>query len=221
GKIKDWDLFVPSTQMAMNLKISRSTKSRPYSLLFARPVNGFMSYQHSESEAPSESEIQKRLDYMTSMVYPTIQKLSENHILKEASKFNKSNKLTFFQQGAQVMVKDELRTSKSQPRYTGPFTILRRNQGGVYVLQGPDGSIYNRPPHALKLFRQPAINPGKSAEVGNILDYRLNNITNEDEYLVKWKNQTHSCNSWVSIKDFDNHQPIHLYWKRLHLDHNQ
>ncbi|RKP15905.1 hypothetical protein ROZALSC1DRAFT_25903 [Rozella allomycis CSF55] len=52
------------------------------------------------------------------------------------------------------MIKDDLSSSKSDPYYTGPFNIVRRNKGGAYILLGPDGTLYTRPPHAVKPFKE-------------------------------------------------------------------
>jgi hypothetical protein len=55
-----------------------------------------------------------------------------------------------FVPGTLVMVRDDLRTTKMEPQYAGPFKVLRRNRGGAYVLQGPDPTEYTRPPSVLK-----------------------------------------------------------------------
>jgi hypothetical protein len=69
------------------------------------------------------------------------------------------------------------------------------------------------PPHVLKLFYQPGINQGESAEVGSILDHQENE-QGKTMYLVKWKDQSNS-HSWVLSSDFDNETPIREYWNRV------
>jgi transposase InsO family protein len=41
GVRRDWDLYVMSTQLALNLKVSARHHSTPFSLMFARTANGF------------------------------------------------------------------------------------------------------------------------------------------------------------------------------------
>ncbi|RKP18571.1 hypothetical protein ROZALSC1DRAFT_6338, partial [Rozella allomycis CSF55] len=111
------------------------------------------------------------------------------------------------------MALDELRSTKAEPRYTGPFTLIRRNKAGTYILKGPDGTEYKRPPSSLKLFYQPAINQGEVAEVQNIVDHAICNETNENLYLVKWKKLTAAHNQWVKESDFNDLAPIQKFWK--------
>jgi hypothetical protein len=77
-----------------------------------------------------------------------------------------------FPSGAQVMIKDELRSSKMQPRYTGPYTVKRCNQSGAYILFGKNGTEYTRPPSVLKLVSQDPVSADTSVavEVESVLD---------------------------------------------------
>ncbi|RKP15579.1 hypothetical protein ROZALSC1DRAFT_7303, partial [Rozella allomycis CSF55] len=132
-------------QYICNLKVSETTKSTPFSLMFARAPNFFKNYNNQkELTSLSPKELESRLNYMTSVVYPEINELSKTKATLEGGKFLKYNRIIHFQPGAYVMVKDELRTKKSEPLYTGPFKIIRRNKGGAYELLGPDGTIYTR-----------------------------------------------------------------------------
>ena len=214
GRDDEWDLFVPTTQFAMNIKVSKITKCTPYSLMFARPINGFQRQGTTESELLDPEEITRRLNYMTTIVYPEVSHMTHQYKIAEADKFNGTHRIDVFQRGAQVMAIDELRSSKTQPRYTGPFTVLRRNQGGAYVLKGSDGTEYTRPPRSLKLFYQPAVEPGEAAVVGSVLAHRKDSDTGNLSYLVKWKNQSDANNEWVKASDFHDLTPITRFWKK-------
>ncbi len=113
---------------------------------------------------------------------------------------------------AEDMTRDELRATKSQPRYTGPFLVVRRTKGGSYVLRGPDGTEYRRPPNALKRFHQSAEALPTSVEVTSIIDHLEDPSTLQFSYLVQWADGTES---WTSASDFDDVQPIQAYWQRL------
>ena len=56
-------------------------------------------------------------------------------------RFNKHYKHELFPDGAYVMVKDVLKGGKLDPKYEGPFKIVRRNTGGAYILQDNTGSF--------------------------------------------------------------------------------
>ncbi|RKP17247.1 hypothetical protein ROZALSC1DRAFT_992, partial [Rozella allomycis CSF55] len=162
----------------------------------------------------STDEVEARLNYMNSIVYPEINNISKKKLRLEGGKFIKNNRIIHFQPGAYVMVKDDLRSKKSEPYYTGPMKIIKRNTGGAYELIGPDGTIYIRPPHALKLFKATPENPDntKIVEVEMILDHRPGSDNHTLEYLVKWKKHDASFNQWVKENDFQDITPIRKYW---------
>ena len=49
---------------------------------------------------------------------------------------------------------------KMQPQYLGPLIVLARNKGGMYIIAGLDGSVFNRPIaafHVIPYFAQTMI----------------------------------------------------------------
>jgi hypothetical protein len=109
------------------------------------------------------------------------------------------------------MIKNELKGSKGEPRYAGPFTVVRRNQGGAYVLRGQDNTEYVRPISFMKVVSLREIKDVSTtnfhAEVDHILDSKVDG-DGHTLYLVKWKNTPESLNEWVSEEDFDDLTPI-------------
>jgi hypothetical protein len=72
GKDDVWDEYVPATQLYMNLKMSSSHQSTPYSLMFARAANGFEDHRSGKSNMLTEEELKERLAFTTDVVYPAI-----------------------------------------------------------------------------------------------------------------------------------------------------
>lgn len=73
---------------------------------------------------------------METVVYPAIAERVMAEQAKRADEFNQSHKIIEeLQPGTFVMIKDVLRKSKWTPYYDGPFEIIRRNQGGAYLLK--------------------------------------------------------------------------------------
>lgn len=58
-----------------------------------------------------------------------------------------------FPEGAIVYAIDKLRCSKLDPKYEGPFTIVRRTRGGSYIVNDNTGTQMSRcsAPQQLKL----------------------------------------------------------------------
>jgi hypothetical protein len=220
GNTETWECYLPGVQLAMNARISSVHGSSPYSLMFARPLNGFADYSKAKSVPLSLDELKYRLEYMTSLVYPTIKESQDERNKIKQQRFLESHKITEFSPGAAVMVFDDIRASKTEPRYTGPFLVIRRTTGGSYLLKGPDGTEYRRAPSQLKLVTQNSVSPDTtSTAVDKILDHRLLTLDDSDrrehEYLVKWYKLSDDHNQWVHERSFDDLTPIRRYWKSL------
>ena len=86
--------------------------------------------------------------------------------------------------------------SKLQPRYEGPFKVLRCNKGGAYILEDNTGALLPRnfAPSALKLISHDAIYTDQSHEVEAIVNHKGKG--QRVKYLVKWKNYDDSHNTW-------------------------
>lgn len=217
GHDKEWDLYLPAVQLYMNLKTSDVTGSTPYSLMFSRAANKFMETESPESPPADIEVLRERLQQMTEVVYPAIQKRSDKVHDKRNAAFAKNNQIRHedFPDGAVVMALDDTKKGKSEPKYEGPFTVMRRNQGGVYVLKGREGTVYTRPGNVLK-----AVHPEILGEVPNqdqiaVVQYIMNHKTGLDGaayYEVKWKGT--KLRSWVKHSDFNDHGPIRKYWQK-------
>ena len=218
GQLDQWDRYLFSTQLFYNLKQAEVHGSNPYSLVFARKANAWEDYSNVEEDPLSLDHLKHRLNYMNSLVYPAIVEKSNAVHLKRNEYFKKRHHIIIdqFAPGAVVMVKDETRNDKNTPRYEGPFTIIRRNQGGAYVLKNALDEEFVRPPNVLKLVHHdlkiPGL-PGIAAEVDKILDHK--EVGEETHYLVHWKKLSSSLDEWVPHSEFNDVGPILLYHKVL------
>jgi hypothetical protein len=108
GHDKEWDKYLPSVQLYMNLKTSDLTGSTPYSLMFARAANKFMETDNEDSLPANLDVLKERLDLMTQVVYPAIKKRSDKIHEKRNAAFEKNNQIrhTDFPDGAVVMIKE-------------------------------------------------------------------------------------------------------------------
>ena len=227
GKADLWEKFIPSTQMWVNTRQSKSTKSTPYSLMFARSATPFLNYVDAENKLLDGAEVQRRLEFLTHLVYPTIADSSKTTKNLEGEKINqnvkKSGKLMNpLRAGAIVMTVDELKSSKTQQNFDGPFKIIRKNKGGAYVIEDRDGTTFTRAPNQLKVVARKSLKEevedleNNNTEVSYEIKKLLNHRDNKDgthSYLVSWKGYDDSANEWIHEKNFDSFTPINKYWK--------
>ena len=105
-----------------------------------------------------------------------------------------------------------------EPKYIGPFKILRLTQGNTYVLQDLMGDIYpkNVPAWRLKMVSNDEDNDfldNDEYEVEAIINHK--GIPGNYTYKVKWKGYPESDNSWVNASDINAPRLVHDYWTRV------
>ena len=227
GQESQWAHHVPAIQYFINTKVSAIHNSTPYSLMFGRPHNLFSDFRKVEERTPTEVELKARLTQLTEIIYPSIRAKSEatarrNAELKDTvgGRFGKTKRRQeiSFPDGSWVMATDSLRTSKAQPRYLGPFQVIKRNTGGAYLLRDAQGNSFPRAPEHLKaVIRTTDETKATLYNAKAILDHRGDKPTYE--YLISWfTDSNHPQESWIPYDCIENQELIQAYWKRVERD---
>ena len=87
------------------------------------------------------------------------------------------------------MVRVRDRYNNLSPAYQGPYSVVRKTEGGTYVLKDEEGILMSRNyvPEELKLISQEEIIPEDELYVVEaIIDHR--GEPGDREHLVRWKN---------------------------------
>ena len=220
GKWEDWDLYVPATQLAQNVRTVRRTKSTPFAVMFARP---FMLPSAADSDKPlpelDDDDLEHRIQYMNNIVLPALRRGKADLFQPEDSK--QKLRLVEFEAGDSVMAVDELRSSKTEPRYEGPFTVVKRTKGGSYTLLDRDGTLLarNYAPAQLRLVSRKRVIPdADSYVIAFVRNHR--NAAGGLEYLVRWKGFDTSDDTWEPFANFNHTKTISDYWARRKSDPN-
>ncbi|KAJ8651513.1 hypothetical protein O0I10_012926 [Lichtheimia ornata] len=186
--------------------------------MFARNMNEFRDYRGDKIETAkpmSEEALKERIEHMQNIVFPALKEKVEvyNQAMKE--KFDATHKIIDFPEKSHVMVRVQSRGSKLAPAYEGPYTVLRKTQGGTYVLQDETGALMSRNyvPSELKLISQDDVVPiDELYEVEAILNHR--GQPGKRQYLVRWKGYGEDEDSWLDPDAFTDPDFILQYWKR-------
>jgi len=218
GALKDWDLFVPAVQLSLNAKVSKRHNTAPYTLMFARKINGFKDYTEDHQLTPaSEKELVDRITMMEDTVFPAIKERIMAVIKAQQNKFDKKHIQVDFPAVSQVMPKINEQVGKLDPIYEGPYTIVRKNQGGAYILKDEKNDVLTREyaPSQLKLISQDEVIPcDELFEVQAIIAHQEITPGNY-EYKVRWKGYDENHDTWEVADAFTQRRTIADYWKRI------
>jgi hypothetical protein len=207
GTTNHWPLFVPFAQIAFNNKISSLTATSPFALMFNRSVNDLKDYS-TDPDAPiliSLDDWKAFQEKVISLIYPAISERiisGKNKLVQSLNKNRKQLLPTAFPTGSTVMIIDPHRSNKFEPKYIGPYTIVRRSRNGNYVLKDltPTGDILDR--HV----------PADQFDVNRIVKHR--GEPGFYEYLVDWTGYTADEQTWESASSFLDDTVIKKYWSK-------
>ncbi|KAG1443876.1 hypothetical protein G6F55_012522 [Rhizopus delemar] len=117
----------------------------PFSLMFARKMNGFEDYRKKDPKKVvllSYEELSERIDHMNQVVFPAIKDKTDKYVENMKKQFEKHNTMVDdFKEGSHVIAKVPTMTGSLNPVYDSPYTMIRKTRGGSYVLQDEMGLL--------------------------------------------------------------------------------
>lgn len=216
GRVDTWDAYLPITQLQLNVRAASLHSSTPFSLFFGRSFAGLTDFSSAESHLMTEEELERRLEYLTKIVFPAVSEKSAESQRKMIDKFNRSHRILEFPPGSFVMARDPLAEGKLAPKYQGPYKVMARTENGSYTLLDAMNQtlIRDYAPEQLKLVTQALdVETDESYEVEAILGHEL--TPGGMMYTVKWKGYDSSHNSQLPYDNFDSDKLVRKYWKQL------
>jgi hypothetical protein len=196
GDLNDWDLHLPAVNLSLNTHLNAATQTTPSSVVFGVACNSFADYSRAESRLLSDQEFIERAEAIRTLVRPTIHEKFLAVRGRRVDAVNAQRAITdALPIGTQVMVADPVRSTKHQPFYTGPYTVVKQKRGGTYVLQDIDKSLFPRdvPRDQLKPIAG-EVPADDIYTVEKIIDHK--GPANKRLFLVKWRGYPTSENTW-------------------------
>jgi len=221
GNKPAWDDYLPMVQFQINNRIAALHGSTPFSLFYGRKHPGLIDFQSVESQLLSPEQLDERLHYLTNIVFPAISDKAKATQKKMIDNFQKDHRILEFPPGSYVMVIDEEATTALDPKYDGPFIVVRRTPRGSYQLRDNMGRSLarNYAPEQMK-----AVSQSRDITSSDTTHYEIEKILSHSEsggetlYLVKWKGFDDSQNSEIPYKNFDSKKIVADYYTKLNLN---
>jgi hypothetical protein len=151
---------------------------------------------------------------MEEVIYPAIAERVSIEQAKAALLFERDHRIIDeIAPGSLVMIKDVTRQSKWTEYYSGPFEVIRRNEGGAYLLKDGLGHQlpFRIPVNHIKLAPHAKQSVEGHYVVKKILSHRL--IDDKTEYLVRWEKES-IMDSWVLAEHFDGGSMVDDYIRK-------
>ena len=220
GAKQNWSIYVAFAQVTFNDKVATLTGSTAFSLMFGRRLNELKDYTQSDDPVSiSLSDWEEHQNKIISVIYPAISEKIKGAKDKLAQILTKNRRMIMpasVPTGATVMIKDPTRENKFEPKYIGPYQIVRRARNGAYVLRDVDGDILDRhvPIDQIKInSKKSRSKDANTFAIHKILKHR--GAPGSYEYLVHWKGFSTEDSTWQSEKDFNDDKCITDYWNKL------
>ena len=214
----NWTKWIPFVLMSYRSRKHTTTGFSPFELMFGRKMNQF-EIKNTEEEIDNTAKLTQRSIEIKKLVETAIpdtkNNISEKQKIQKENQ-NKNNKVVteLLEIGTRVLIKNDGIIGKLDPRYKGPYKIMRVTKNKNYILEEATGveMDFSFPLHKLKVISNDDSN-NDYKEVEKILEHR--ELDNETEYLVKWKYLSDNDNEWVKEKDFNTKEIINKYKKLL------
>ena len=142
-KFENWDEYLPTVELSLNIRMNNTNKTSPFELFFGRPFNGFQDFQNSEVQTLSEQQIHDRWKVLLEEVFPVVMRIRDQSQQHTDRSFERTHPVSEseIKPGTIVMrlVAGGYDNNKKRPAflapYEGPYIVMKTNRSGNYVLK--------------------------------------------------------------------------------------
>jgi transposase InsO family protein len=209
GDIRNfWKYRLNTIQFYLNRRVVHVHGTSPFTVMFGRRMNPFVNFQESQvlNEEEIHSKGKTRMEFLTNVLFPRVTK--EINLLRKQDKrrFDEYSRLNQFPINSLVMITNTSKRSKLEPRFVGPYRIVRCQHDGSYLLMDGRNNLLPQSfaPSQLKLIgiTQKILPPLDAIE--QVLAVRGVGATRQ--LLLKWKDRTDP--TWEMFSEYQDSDKV-------------
>lgn len=187
--------------------------------MFGRDCNELQDYVNVDvvNMKGDETDWTEHQRKLISIIYPSISTRildKKKKMVEHMNMKRRSVVLKGLPAGTAVMLNDPRRQNKFEPKYIGPYNIVRRTRNGTYVLRDAAGDLLDRHVQLdqLKVLskKEAKVKVDDVYEVEKIIEHK--GEPGNYSYLVKWKGYENDGNTWEHQASFFDDGVIKKYW---------
>ena len=218
GDTSNWERFLPVVQLSLNDRILGRHGSSSFACMFARRLNTARDYTDINIRRASVEALLERNRKMVEVIYPALEERSREKAEKECETANNRKRRgripsEVLPVQTRVMKTVDVRQSKLQQRWEGPFVVVGYNPKtrGYRLVDATGAMVKDEVPRAhLKVICGVDDSAGAEyGEVKRVLNHR--GSPGNREYYVEWKG---GSKSWIHASNFQAHDCLRDYWKK-------
>jgi len=199
-------MTLPIVQLALNIKSNTRLKSSAFEVIHGRPFNGFMDFTQAQNTQDLQELIARRLEHNSALkwyIYPELASRNKEYKKDRYDRLDQQVKQAVeITPGDLVYAKDMTRSSKWDPIYEGPFTVIRQNEGKAYILADETGI---------------EIQPARTVDQLKLVDQSVEeNSTGEEDLITKSDQVEHisvvgkQMESRIQASDLEKSSVVHF-----------
>jgi len=204
GKIENWDRIIPQIQFFINQKVNLISGTNPFCLFYGRiayncnqlkdwGIDIGKNLKLQTDLVKENNEILSNWELINKVIFEDVLERRNKKLKKDNERINKSRKLKTYKVGEVVMVLNK-RTNKTQPKWCGPFKVLKI-ANGKHVLGDRNGQVlFNNIPNIML------------SKCG-LKDNELLTIKQYEDTILNWNNQEEEENKFNEKEE--------LNWRKM------
>jgi hypothetical protein len=228
GETMFWEMYVPLTQLLVNIKIREATMTSPFSMMLNRQSNPLIDYTGTKVEPVTLDNWRRHQEEVLALVFPSIDDRKMKISAQVRKRFDETRRKLFttdLPNGMDVWLQEKKYTKNNpRPREAqrnhGPWKIMGRTPHGPYLLRDPTtGETCRVPIDQMSFTRseyEAQVTKDTTGEkdvyvVKEIWNDRYNKEKRRYEYKIWWKGYPKSESTWEPLANIHNTDIIRKY----------